>query len=325
MDAYGGWNPVTTLQAGGGLVAQRIMMNRTFDMATALLNLCGRGQNVTVSDTVILYISRTSAVPMALGTAAGAGRIVGRHVLKEDLPIMTIIVPEVIFCPLCEGEMTSCVGVSGNTIGATLWTDGFLDAPMLQPDAHALRCPHCLKAFFRKDARSAGLDREQARASAHDAAAWVDDADLSVYRELLGKTDDRNLLRYLRISIWHLQNDKVRQAYEKIWRQRRLEKYDYPPDQRDACKAPLPKVEVRVASTRFVSNLRALLRLLTDEPDDLLMKAEICRELGRFDDAVEIARTVSDDREWAARQIMALAEAGDAQVAVLARPDEGED
>ena len=34
-DAYGGWNLVTTLQAGGGLVAQRIMMNRTFDMATA--------------------------------------------------------------------------------------------------------------------------------------------------------------------------------------------------------------------------------------------------------------------------------------------------
>ena len=34
-DAYGGWNLVTTLQAGGGLVAQRIMMNRTYDLARA--------------------------------------------------------------------------------------------------------------------------------------------------------------------------------------------------------------------------------------------------------------------------------------------------
>jgi 4-hydroxybutyryl-CoA dehydratase/vinylacetyl-CoA-Delta-isomerase len=34
-DAYGGWNLVTTLQAGGGLVAQRIMMNRTYDLAAA--------------------------------------------------------------------------------------------------------------------------------------------------------------------------------------------------------------------------------------------------------------------------------------------------
>ncbi len=34
-DAYGGWNLVTALQAGGGLKAQRIMMARTFDMGRA--------------------------------------------------------------------------------------------------------------------------------------------------------------------------------------------------------------------------------------------------------------------------------------------------
>ena len=34
-DAYGGWNLVTALQAGGGLKAQRITMARTFDMGHA--------------------------------------------------------------------------------------------------------------------------------------------------------------------------------------------------------------------------------------------------------------------------------------------------
>lgn len=34
-DAYGGWQFVVALQAGGGLPAQRLMMNRTYDMATA--------------------------------------------------------------------------------------------------------------------------------------------------------------------------------------------------------------------------------------------------------------------------------------------------
>ena len=34
-DAFGGWNLVTALQAGGGLKAQRIMMSRTFDMPKA--------------------------------------------------------------------------------------------------------------------------------------------------------------------------------------------------------------------------------------------------------------------------------------------------
>ena len=34
-DAYGGWQFVVALQAGGGLSAQRTMMNRTYDLARA--------------------------------------------------------------------------------------------------------------------------------------------------------------------------------------------------------------------------------------------------------------------------------------------------
>ena len=34
-DAFGGWNLVVALQAGGGLTAQRAMMNRTYDMGAA--------------------------------------------------------------------------------------------------------------------------------------------------------------------------------------------------------------------------------------------------------------------------------------------------
>jgi 4-hydroxybutyryl-CoA dehydratase/vinylacetyl-CoA-Delta-isomerase len=34
-DAYGGWQFVVALQAGGGLVAQRTMMNRTYNMKQA--------------------------------------------------------------------------------------------------------------------------------------------------------------------------------------------------------------------------------------------------------------------------------------------------
>ena len=34
-DAYGGWHLVVALQAGGGLSAQRFMMNRIYDMESA--------------------------------------------------------------------------------------------------------------------------------------------------------------------------------------------------------------------------------------------------------------------------------------------------
>jgi 4-hydroxybutyryl-CoA dehydratase/vinylacetyl-CoA-Delta-isomerase len=46
-DAYGGWHLVVALQAGGGLSAQRIMMNRTYDMAgarAAALAAAGAGE-----------------------------------------------------------------------------------------------------------------------------------------------------------------------------------------------------------------------------------------------------------------------------------------
>ena len=238
---------------------------------------------------------------------------------------MTIIRPETIFCPHCDGEMLNYVGISGNTIGATLWTDGFLDAPMLQPYVRAIRCPHCRKAYFRDDARSAGMSREDILAERDHAVPEIYDGGLSAYRELLGKTDDLERLRYLRIRIWHAQNNKVRKAYEKAWREAPRAQFGKAPHRADADAAPPIRVEVPMANARFQANLRALLELLGDDPDDTLMRAEIWRELGGFDQALEIARTISDEREWVARQMIALAEAGDAQVAVLARPDEDED
>jgi len=276
---------------------------------------------VTVFDTLNMYISRPSAVRTATSKAAGQASAVMPR--KEDHLSMTIIRPEAIFCPHCDGEMLNYVGISGNTIGATLWTDGFLDAPMLQPYVRAIRCPHCSKAFFRDDARSSGISREDSLAEGDDAVPGVYDGGLSAYRELLGKTDDRERMHYLRIRIWHAQNDKVRKAHGKALRERRRARFGGASDDTDA--APPLKVEVPVANASFQANLRALLELLGDNPDDTLMRAEIWRELGGFDQALEIARTISDEREWVARQIIALAEAGDAQVAVLARPDEDED
>jgi 4-hydroxybutyryl-CoA dehydratase/vinylacetyl-CoA-Delta-isomerase len=45
-DAYGGWHLVVALQAGGGLSAQRIMMNRTYDLAGAkAMALAAAGAN----------------------------------------------------------------------------------------------------------------------------------------------------------------------------------------------------------------------------------------------------------------------------------------
>ena len=48
-------------------------------------------------------------------------------------------------CPHCGGEKEIMSLMSGNYIGAELWSDGKLIAPMLQKPSPVQKCPHCRK------------------------------------------------------------------------------------------------------------------------------------------------------------------------------------
>src|SRR5690606_40964915 len=64
------------------------------------------------------------------------------------------------------------------------------------------------------------------------------------------------------------------------------------------------------------ANLDRLLELLsTEEPGDILMRAEIQRELGRFEDACTTLSAALPERfETVRRQILSLCHVGDARV-----------
>ena len=51
-------------------------------------------------------------------------------------------------CPHCGGEKEIMSLMSGNYIGAELWSDGKLIAPMLQKPSPVQKCPHCRKYYF---------------------------------------------------------------------------------------------------------------------------------------------------------------------------------
>lgn len=51
-------------------------------------------------------------------------------------------------CPHCGGEKEVVSLVSGNTCGATLWSDQRFFAPMLPKVSAVQRCPHCGHYFF---------------------------------------------------------------------------------------------------------------------------------------------------------------------------------
>lgn len=238
---------------------------------------------------------------------------------------MTIIRQKTILCPQCEGEMAIFVGVSGNTFGSTLWTDGFLDAPMLQPAARALRCPHCHEAFFRDDAKEAEEHSTARPEIASDSTPYASVGGLSTYRELIAKTTDRERLGYLRIMIWHEQNDRLRKEHAKREREKRNAWPDLRSRSETADGAQRLEPAAPIKNARFAANLRALSKLLDETPEHAIMKAEICRELGMFEQAIDTAGAVSGKSEWVAHQIIALAKAGNARVAILKRPGEKED
>lgn len=46
-------------------------------------------------------------------------------------------------CQHCLGLIEQPSMISGNTIGARIWTDGKMDAPMLPELPQIVKCPHC--------------------------------------------------------------------------------------------------------------------------------------------------------------------------------------
>ncbi|HPU52938.1 MAG TPA: hypothetical protein PK359_15370 [Burkholderiaceae bacterium] len=206
-------------------------------------------------------------------------------------------------CPHCKTVLRRWTLGSGNTMGATLWSDGLLDAPMLPEPITVTRCPACRKAFFIDDAEDLGEHWTFAtgRSSSGEplpaefqTAPHVGDAGLRALASLVAHTSNLDRLRFLCLAIWRTCNDDVR----------------CPPRQ-----GPAPK------RAGFDSNLERLIGLLADDRgSDQLLKGEALRELGRYDQAVAALEDIDPQWAWVADQIRSMAQAGSSTVAVLRQP-----
>lgn len=56
-------------------------------------------------------------------------------------------------CDACDGLFKQRTLTSGNTCGATFWTDGKMGAPMLPRTPLLIRCPHCSSILWTKSLR----------------------------------------------------------------------------------------------------------------------------------------------------------------------------
>ncbi len=177
---------------------------------------------------------------------------------------------------------------SWNTFGGMLWTDGKIEAPMLPNSPWLVKCPHCQSLLWideQVELEEGKLDcwriceKEQLPEKRHFKKSLFGYYETGIPQCLPPSADD--LFAYLDTNV--LDVEKERYLRQRAWwagndiRRKGKKKY--------------------ALSDNETRNLEALAELL-DESDnnDRIIKAEIMRELGRFDDAVSVL-AMSFDKE----------------------------
>jgi hypothetical protein len=168
--------------------------------------------------------------------------------------------------------------VSGNTIGTVLFTDGKRHAPMFPDHPQFVKCPVCGGLFWVEDATEVDSGFDAAKGKQQVMAPTGQE--LLVY--LAGASLPKEKEVYLRFRAWWAANDAWRGV----------------PDSKPAF------------SKEQVKNLKALSALLDEsEPGERILKAEIARELGNFEECLLLLSYQFDKGyDWALDFIRKLAE-----------------
>lgn len=191
----------------------------------------------------------------------------------------------IIACPLCGALENYETLMSGNTFDASWWTDGKMIAPMLPEPPQVVACHSCKKVFWLSDAEEIGevepwfmYPRMKKFAPEHEHPDWLDSPKVkepslaSYYRALkqgLAKTPEEE--KMLRAMAFHRMNDPLRRPKTKAAQEFKL-------------------------SSKDQDNMLRLAELMDlNVIDDLIMTAEIMRELGRFEEAVALLKDVKDE------------------------------
>ena len=179
-------------------------------------------------------------------------------------------------CPKFKGPARVFTLLSGNTLGAEVWTDGKMIAPMLPTPPEITRCQHCGHYYWISDAKVVGYlgylhDDETLKVpSAWKTAERVRELTEAEYLEAirLGAADNGEKELRLRIWAWWSSNDPLRTKSQR----------------------PINRTNsVFIRSPEAIMNMERLLELLDiKELNQRLKKAELLRELGRFDDAINL-------------------------------------
>jgi hypothetical protein len=181
-------------------------------------------------------------------------------------------------CPHCKAHVVQEETVSGNTTGAKLYTDGKLEAKMLPNHPWLVKCPVCSGLFW--------VDETVEVDTGFDAAKGKKQLLAPSEKDLLGFLSGPGLPKdkeiYLRMRAWRSAKD--------AWRWNPNATPAFSKDQEQ--------------------NLKALSKMLDEKkPNQRILKAEIARELGEFDECLNLlSYQFEEGYEYAANFIRKLAD-----------------
>lgn len=185
-------------------------------------------------------------------------------------------------CPHC-GTLKEVLRLSsGNTIGATLWSDSKHRAPMLPGVSYIQRCPSCGKYFFRTEDVEAGRSNRYGGGTGNLPLEYLKQA-----LEQLQPTDDDEYT--LRIYILWAFNDHYGE----------MEQSEIPAEEWEY----------------HVDNVHHLVQMDIED----LLKAELYREIGEFELAIQFLKSleVTEETKELYRKILEQAKQHNRKVFVL--------
>ncbi|MEA3522587.1 MAG: hypothetical protein U9R50_06405 [Campylobacterota bacterium] len=196
-------------------------------------------------------------------------------------------------CSECSASIKEHTTTSGNTFGATFWSDGKRDAPMLPEHFWLVKCPHCQALIWIDEQEKIGkIEQFSDNEEAYKGAKSYSVPELKNYFAVLKKNNlGRKKEHYLRLHAWWAGNNN-RRGTNKI---------------------------KQLLSDEEKVNLEALGKMLDPSDDnDRIMMAEIKRELSQFEEAEDILKEpFANDLSQAVSIIRELIQRRDSYVAEM--------
>ena len=198
----------------------------------------------------------------------------------------------IIECPHCSKLLSRSSLGSGNTFGATHWSDGKMDAPMLPDFPEIVRCPKCNAFIWVNDAKEIGVydwfnksedDDVPEEWKNAESVIWPESTDFQIAIEQK-QADSKERERYLRLQLWWHLNDPIRNGER-------------------------PTILPHEQEELFIENLKQLSPLLKKgDSSDQIMNAEIARECGEFEKCIVCLEAIPEKYTSVCNQIRTFAE-----------------